>query len=264
MKKETIAKKAKVVAIYHRKGGVGKTTASLCLAFGLARMGKKVLLIDSDSSANTSESACSIELTETTPTIKDVFLGLPIEKVIYKSVEENVDIIPSCFAVSVVERMLVSELSRETILREALEPIRSMYDVIIIDTQPGVETIPTNAICAANEVIIPIFGTFAKDIMEQIFNMFTQIKKRKLNPELIIRGILITKFEAGTNASKNLQKDLIENYGPAVFNTVIPKCNKLEECTQHKQSIYEYAPDSTGAIGYMAFTEELIKRWGWN
>ncbi len=254
-------KTAKVVAVYHRKGGVGKTTASLCLAFGLARKGKKILVIDSDSSANTSESACSVEITKT---IKDLFLGTPIEEVIYPSVEKNVDIIPSCFALSVIEPMLVSELSRESILRDAIESIKGKYDVIIIDTKPGVETIPTNALCAADEVIIPIFGAFAMDIMDQIFNFFKMIKAKKLNQNLMIRGILITKYDPRTNLSKNIKQTLVDQFGAYVFETTIPVCVKLEECTMYKQSIYEYEPGSTGAIAYMEATEELMKRWGWD
>lgn len=253
-------KTAKVVAVYHRKGGVGKTTLTLCLAFGLARRGYRVLIIDSDSSANASGAACTKEITKT---IRDLFLGVPIEELIYPSIEPNVDIIPSCFALSTIEPMLISEDAREHILGDALEPIKKMYDIILIDTKPGVETIPTNALCAADEVIIPIFGAFAMDIMDQIFNYFKVLKKPRLNPNLIIRGILLTKYDNRTKISRKIKEVLSNNFGTRLFETTIPSCVKLEECTTYQQSIYEYEPGSTGAIAYTNFTEELIKRWGW-
>lgn len=261
MENETIVKKAKVVAIYHRKGGVGKTTLTLCLAFGLAKKGFKVLIVDSDSSANASGAACSKEITKT---IRDLFLGVPIEDLIYPSIDPNVDIIPSCFALSTIEPMLISEFSRESILRDALDSIKGKYDVVLIDTKPGVETIPTNALCAADEVIIPIFGAFAMDIMDQIFNYFKALMNPRLNPNLMIRGILLTKYDDRTNMSKKIKKVLMKRFGNKVFETTIPVCIKLEECTMYQQSIYDYEPGSTGAIAYMEFTEELLKRWGWN
>ncbi|MDD2260463.1 MAG: ParA family protein [Acholeplasmataceae bacterium] len=254
-------KKAKVVAAYHRKGGVGKTTLTLCLAFGLARKGFRVLIIDSDSSANASGAACTQNITKT---IRDLFLGVPIEELIYPSIEPNVDIIPSCFALSTIEPMLISESSREHILGDALESIKDKYDVILIDTKPGVETIPTNALCAADEVLIPIFGVFAMDIMDQIFNYFKSLKKPRLNPDLLIRGILLTKYDKRTKVSQKIKNVLELNFKTRVFETTIPVCIKLEECMMHQQSIYEYEPGSTGAIAYMKFTEELLKRWGWD
>jgi chromosome partitioning protein len=160
--------------------------------------------------------------------------------------------------------MLISEPSREHILGDALESIKNRYDVILIDTKPGVETVPTNAICAADEVIIPIFGAFAMDIMDQIFNYFKALKKPRLNPNLLIRGILLTKYDGRTNMSKKIKKALINNFGTRLFETAIPPCIKLEECTMYQQSIYEYEPGSTGAIAYMEFTEELLQKWGWN
>lgn len=254
-----IMKLAKIVTINNVKGGVGKTTTAVNLAAGLARKGKKVLLIDSDSQANATTAILKQKVGRT---IKDLFQGADVKEVIYHSDENGLDVVPSCLALAVIEPELMSKYARETILKRALDPIRQDYDFIIIDTQPSVSVFPMNALCAANEVIVPVYEAFAVDAITQMINILTAIRQNGLNPNLMIRGILLTKYDSRTNMSKEIKSRLVDKFGQAVFDTVIPQNVKLIECTRKTQSIYEYAPESAGAIKYREFTEELMKRWG--
>lgn len=246
-----------IVTINNVKGGVAKTTTATNISAGLARKGKRVLLIDSDPQANASSN-----LLEGQPdkTIKDLFQGAQVSEVIYQSVEPNLDIIPSCLAFSTIELELASKLARETILKRALKPIENVYDVIIIDTQPSVGVIPINALCAADEVIIPVHEAYALDAMSQMVSIILQIRQA-LNSDLSIGGILLTMYDPRTNLAKEVRELLLDKFGSVLFETTIPRNVRLAECPSHKKSIYEYAPDSTGAAAYTALTEEAMKRW---
>ena len=250
---------AKIVAINNVKGGVAKTTTATNLAAGLARKGKIVLLIDSDPQANASSNLYP-EL-KAGRTIKDLFQGIPITEVISPSVEAGLDIIPSCLAFSTIELELAAQLARETILKRALKPIRDDYDVILIDTQPSVGVIPINALCAANEVIIPVYEAYALDAMSQMLSIILQVKQA-LNPDLVIGGILLTMYDTRTTLAKEVRDRLLSKFGTIVFETTIPRNIRLAECPTHKKSIFEYAPESAGAAAYQALTEEVMKRWG--
>jgi chromosome partitioning protein len=248
-----------IVTINNVKGGVAKTTTATNLSAGLARKGKRVLLIDSDPQANATSNLC---LGHVGKSIKDLFQGNKITEVIYPTtVGQNLDIIPSCLSFSTVELELASKLARETILKRALKPIEDYYDVIIIDTQPSVGVIPINALCAAEEVIIPVHEAYALDAMSQMVSIILQIRQA-LNSDLAIGGILLTMYDPRTNLAKEVKELLIDKFGSALFETTIPRNVKLAECPSHKKSIYEYAPDSTGAKAYEALTEEVMKRWG--
>ncbi len=249
----------KIVTINNVKGGVGKTTTATNLSAGLARKGLHVLYVDADPQANGTTNLVSQSIDKT---IKDLFQGVPAEEIIVPSVEPNLAIIPSCLSFSTVEMELISEYAREAVLKNALEPIKNNYDVIIIDTQPSVGIIPINALCAADEVIIPVYEAYALDAMVQMFNVLRQIKQKRLNPTLSVGGILLTMYDPRTNLAKDVREKLIEKFGPYVYNTTIPRNVKLAECPSHNQSIYEYDPDSAGAKAYEAFTEEVMKRWG--
>ncbi len=250
---------AKIVTINNVKGGVAKTTTATNLAAGLARKGKRVLLIDSDPQANASSNLYP-EL-KADRTIKDLFQGTSIKEIISPSVEAGLDIIPSCLAFSTIELELAAQLARETILKRALKPIQDDYDVIFIDTQPSVGVIPINALCAANEVIIPVHEAYALDAMSQMVSIILQIKQA-LNPDLVIGGILLTMYDTRTTLAKEVRDRLLDKFGTIVFETTIPRNIRLAECPTHKKSIFEYSPESAGAAAYQALTEEVIRRWG--
>lgn len=246
------------ITVNNGKGGVAKTTTATNLAAGLARKEKRVLLIDTDPQANASSNLCSCQPDKT---IKDLFQGTPIQEVIYPSVERGLDIIPSCLAFSTIELELASKLARETVLKRALIPIENDYDIVLIDTQPSVGIIPINALCAANKVIIPVHEAYALDALYQMSSVILQIQQA-LNADLTIGGILLTRYDPQTNLANEIKAKLLDKFGALVFETTIPKNIKLAECPTHNQSIFEYAPKSTGALAYEALTEEVMKRWG--
>lgn len=248
----------KIVTINNVKGGVAKTTTATNLAAGLARRNKRVLLIDSDPQANATSNLCTKQPEKT---IKDLFQGALISEVIYPTVEQKLDIIPACLSFSTVELELASKIARESILQRSLKPVLNDYDVILIDTQPSVGVIPINALCAAQEVIVPVHEAYALDAMNQMVSIISQVRQA-LNPNLTICGILLTMYDPRTNLAKEVREQLISNFGNAVFETTIPRNVKLAESPSHQQSIFEYAPESTGAAAYEAFTEEIMKRWG--
>ena len=248
----------KIVTVNNVKGGVGKTSTVTNLAAGLARKRKRVLIIDSDPQANATWNMCD---KKSPNTIKDLFQGAPIQEVIYPSVEPGVDIIPSCLAFSSIELEISSMLAREAILKNELEPVKDKYDVILIDTQPSVGVIPINALCAADEVIIPVHNALAVEALGQMVSVLLQIKKLKLNPNLIIGGVLLTMYDPRTNLAKTVKDITLKKFGTVVFDTTIPVNVKLAECPPEKKSIFEHAPESSGARAYEALTKELLARW---
>lgn len=254
-----------IVSFINAKGGVGKTTSATNVAAAIARAGKKVLLIDSDQSANATKAMCAETIDKN---IKDMLRRskeeLPWDNdVIYPTIEENLDIIPSCSEVSVVELELVSEWGREMILKNALDAIKDQYDVIIIDTKPSLGVITNNVLCASDEIIIPVYESFSVDAMIDMFNILTVIKKRKLNPKLRIRGLLLTMYDPKTNMAKDIKNELVNApFGAYVFETTIPRNIDLAYCAKEKKSIFQYNPDSKGAQAYTALTNELMIKWG--
>ena len=218
-----------------------------------------MLIIDTDPQSNATKNLYSGQKADIT--IKDLFHGMDISKVIHESVEAGLDIIPSCKSFSVVEQELSTRLAGEKVLYKALKPIEQNYDVIIIDTQPSIGLIPINALYASDEVIIPVYENYAVDAMNQMVGTVYQVRQ-ELEKEIIIGGILLTMYDPRTNLAKEVLKNLKTKYGSVVFDTMIHRDVNLAKCPEHNQSIFEYAPDSAGAKAYEALTDELLVRWG--
>jgi chromosome partitioning protein len=245
------------ITLNNVKGGVGKTTSAVNLAAGLARKSFSVLLVDSDPQANATMNLYPHDEPELT--IKDMFEGTDITEILYPTVEPDLDILPSCLAFATIELEIMNKLARESILKKALNSIEGKYDFVIIDTQPSVGVVPINALTASDYVIIPVHEAYSLSALFQM-NMLLKGIKKNLNPELEVLGILLTMFNARTNLAKEIKNILLNDIPDTIFETHIPRSIKLAECPSHKQTIFEYAPESVGARAYENLTTEIISK----
>jgi chromosome partitioning protein len=250
-----------IIAITNQKGGVGKTTTAINLAAALASKGVRTLVVDMDPQANSSMSFLDIHelklslydaLTEDNIHLVDVIQ--PAEKV------ENLFIAPSTIALAKIEAKLVGELDSHFRLKDELQAVQEQYDYIIIDTPPTLGIITVNALVAATHVLIPIQASyFALEGTDDLLETIDKIKVRA-NPELQILGALITMYDKRTLLAKDIYEQIQHVFGARVFETVITKSVRLEESPAYRESIFSFAPRSTGAYEYYRLSEEVLSR----
>lgn len=250
-----------IIAITNQKGGVGKTTTAINLAAALASKGVRTLVVDMDPQANSSMSFLDIHelqrsvydaLTEPHVHLSDVIQ--PAEKV------ENLSIAPSTIALAKIEAKLVGELDSHFRLKDELQAVQEHYDYVIIDTPPTLGIITVNALVAATHVLIPIQASyFALEGTDDLLETIDKIKVRA-NPELQILGALITMYDKRTLLAKDIYEQIQHVFGTKVFETVITKSVRLEESPAYRESIFTFAPRSTGAYEYYRLSEEVLSR----
>jgi len=256
----------KVIAIANQKGGVGKTTTTVNLGVGLARNGKRVLLIDTDPQGNLAISLGFRNPDEMQTTIKSlmekVIHEMPFEKRegIIKS-DEQVDLIPANIELEALEVDLTSKLKREYVLLEYIKKIKDDYDYILIDCKPSLGLLAINALASADSVIIPVQTQYLSlKGMTQLIQTINKIKA-VINPKLKIDGVVLTLADMQTRLAKATVKALKENYGSMlkIYDTIIPRSTKIAECSTAGKSIYSYDKSSKQAIIYENFTKEVLK-----
>ena len=252
-----------VITIANRKGGVGKTTTTLNLAYSLKELGKKVLVIDLDPQANLTR-CFDVENTENIKTIGHLLITEMEEEESYlvedytKSYDE-IDIIPSSVYLSAVETQMRIETGSERILSEIVNQAKEHYDYILIDTSPSLNILTINALCASDSVLITAdTQLFAIVGISELLKTIQKIKKR-VNASLTIKGILLTMCDNRTNLSKLLTQQVEEMYQGkiAVFKTKIPKTVKVGEAIYSGQSIKKYAKGSSVDIAYDNLAKEI-------
>jgi len=256
---------AKVIAIANQKGGVGKTTNAVSLSVGLARLGKKVLILDLDPQGSLTISLGYHQPDELQTTIFDIMTQMIERKFTLKPedyilTKEGVDFIPSNTQLSCIEFSLVNTMNRENKLKMFLNTLRDKYDFIIIDCAPSLGMLTVNALVAADSVIIPVQASFlATKGLEALLGSISNVKM-EINTELKIEGILITMFDKRTNFAKDVADFISKNYGNyiKIFKSFIPVSIKAGETSATGKSIFTYDRSCKVAESYENLAEEVL------
>lgn len=245
-----------IYSIANQKGGVGKTTTCLNLSFALSKLGKKVLAVDFDPQANLTS---GFGVNSSQKGIYELFSeGKNLNEII-KKINDNLYLIPSNFELSGFIEEIKDERDKENILKKTLKDLKD-FDYILIDTPPSLSLLTVNALTASNSVIIPVQSEYYS--LEGLSHLLKVIKRVKdfLNPSLKIRGFLITLFDKRLKLSYAIEEELRRAFKEKVFKTIIPRSVRIAEAPSFGKSIFDYAPDSAGAIAYFELAKEILKK----
>ncbi len=253
---------AQILAVVNQKGGVGKTTTVVNLATILAARGKRVLMIDVDPQGNAT-SGLGFDKKNLSKTIYDVLINdEPIRNAIYDSGRKGLHLCPANIELAGAEVELVEIVSRETVLKRAVQSSRNTYDIVLMDCPPSLGLLTVNALTAADGVLVPIQSEYyALEGLTQLMETVTLIK-RGLNPHLSVFGVVVTMFDTRTQLAHQVANEVRRYFGDKVFRTIIPRNVRLSEAPSFGKAIMEYDPKSKGAESYDALAREVIRRIG--
>lgn len=253
----------RIIAIANQKGGVGKTTTAINLGAALARMGRRVLLVDLDPQGNAS-TGLGLMRDDRPVTSYDMLLGdVAPDDAWRETAVEGLAIIPATTDLSSADIELTPNENRSSLLRRAMRPgalASGGFDHVLIDCPPSLNLLTVNALVAAQAVLIPLQSEFfALEGLSQLMMTIRDIRARA-NPGLRIEGVVLTMSDRRNNLSQQVEADARENLGDLVFRTVIPRNVRLSEAPSFAMTVLDYDPASTGAAAYRALAQELIAR----
>ncbi|MGO5053857.1 ParA family protein [Lachnospiraceae bacterium LCP25S3_G4] len=251
---------SRIIAIANQKGGVGKTTTAINLSACLSSLGKRVLAIDMDPQGNMT-SGLGVDKDEVENTVYDLILGESnVENCICKEVLENLDILPTDIDLSAAEIELIGVEDKEYIIKNAIKDIRNNYDFVIIDCPPSLSMLTINAMTTADTVLVPIqCEYYALEGLSQLIHTIELVKDR-LNPNLVMEGVVFTMYDARTNLSLQVVENVKDNLQQTIYKTIIPRNIRLAEAPSHGLPINLYDPKSAGAESYMSLATEVINK----
>lgn len=250
----------RTIAIANQKGGVGKTTTAINLSACLAEAGQKVLTVDFDPQGNAT-SGLGFEQDGVEQTAYELMIGdCNIEDCIIKNVQENLDVLPSDMNLAGTEIELLDESDKNMRLKNHLKKVKDAYDFILIDCPPSLNLLTINALTAADTVLVPIqCEYYALEGLGQILKTIKLVKK-KLNPDLILEGVVFTMYDARTNLSLEVVENVKDNLSETVYKTIIPRNVRLAEAPSHGMPINLYDSRSAGAESYRMLAAEVMSR----
>jgi len=254
---------AVVISMCNQKGGVGKTTSTINLGAALADYGRKVLLVDLDPQGALS-AGLGVPHYELANTVHNLMIEprVPVDDVLIHTRVEGLDLIPSNIDLSAAEIQLVNEVGREQTLGRALRPVLDRYDYVLIDCQPSLGLLTVNALACSDGVIIPTECEFFSLRGLALLTDTVDKVRDRLNPKLVISGILVTRFDTRTLNAREVMARVLERFGDLVFDTVITRTVRFPETSVAGEPITTWAPKSTGAQAYRALACEVIDRFG--
>lgn len=258
----------KVIALVNQKGGVGKTTTSINLSASLGVLGKKVLLVDLDSQGN-STTGVGVSKSNNSKTVYDLLVDkATLDEVVTKTEFKNLYIIPASINLAGVDIELMERsrmdrtFNRSSQLKKYLDIAKEKFDYIIIDCPPSLGMLTTNALAAANSVMIPVqCEFFALEGITQLLHSIL-LTQKDLNPSLDIEGVLLTMLDSRTILGLEVVEEIKAYFKEKVYDTIIPRLIKLSEAPSHGKPILAYDPKNRGTVAYLNLAKEVIDHNG--
>ena len=245
----------KIIAVVNQKGGVGKTTTAVNLTAALHDLGLRVLLCDFDPQANAS-SGLGVEKRKIKHSVYDVVInGLPASDAIVHT--PYGDVLPSNADLAGAGVELIAATYREAQLKQALEAVRPLYDLILIDCPPSLELLTLNGLCAADGILVPVQCEYYA--LEGLSDLMSTLRmgKKRMNPSLEIFGVVLTMFDGRTNFSAQVAQEVRRHFPGKVLASVVPRNIRLAEAPSHGIPVTAYDRSSRGAVAYKAMAEEI-------